>query len=272
MLCYSYKGDRMNSVIIPGHSITGNPLNEDFPMHTHNDYEIFCFISGNADYTVEGGYYRLSPGDLMLMRKGEAHHIIIKSDAVYERMVVNFDLDNTECFGLRAELLAAFEDRPLGEFNHYRASLFPHNNWMHYIKKILSVEDENHRMLYLLSLLEEISEHSKSLKEESSGDNSAVVSSIIRYINRHITDELSLELLSERFFISKTHLNRIFRNFTGTTVWDYITAKRLFLSRELIKSGIPSTEVFKRCGFQDYSSFFRAYKKRFGVSPKSDKG
>jgi len=76
-------------------------------------------------------------------------------------------------------------------------------------------------------------------------------------------------LLSERFFISKNHLNRVFKNATGVTVWEYIKLKRLIMARNSIFSGTPAIIACQSSGFNDYSAFYRAYKERFGVSPKN---
>ena len=82
---------------------------------------------------------------------------------------------------------------------------------------------------------------------------------------------LSLDHLSERFFISKSHLNRMFKKATGTTAWDYIVVKRLLMARSLLSEGMVPTDVYLKCGFRDYTTFFRAYKKHFGSTPKEYK-
>ena len=76
-------------------------------------------------------------------------------------------------------------------------------------------------------------------------------------------------MLAKRFYLSKTHLNRIFKQSTGTTVWEYITIKRLFLAKELIAAGRQPTDVCTQCGFKDYTTFFRSYKRHFGISPRA---
>ena len=86
-----------------------------------------------------------------------------------------------------------------------------------------------------------------------------------------MTEELSLDLLAKRFFLSKSYLNQQFRQATGTTIWDYVLLKRLMQARSAIRSGVPATEAFRARGFNDYSSFYRRYKGRFGVAPNADR-
>ena len=93
---------------------------------------------------------------------------------------------------------------------------------------------------------------------------------ILAYINSNLSRELSLDLLSKRFFISKNHLNRIFKIATGVTVWEYVKLKRLIMARNSILTGSSAIEACQNSGFNDYSAFYRAYKERFGVSPKGN--
>ena len=97
-----------------------------------------------------------------------------------------------------------------------------------------------------------------------------LVSQLIDYINKNLYEPLSLSRLSDKFFLSQSQLNRLFKKATGTSVWEYITIKRLIAARNRIRVGEHSGKVCISCGFKDYSSFYRMYKNRFGVSPKQD--
>ena len=90
---------------------------------------------------------------------------------------------------------------------------------------------------------------------------------IIRYINSHLRDTLTVEGLAEQFFMSRNHLTSIFRQATGTTVARYILYKRMTIARKELAMGTPAAEAASRAGFGDYSSFFRAYRKMFGCAP-----
>lgn len=244
------------------------PTRDKFPLHTHDDYEILCFLSGNADYSVEGNRYKLLPGDIMIMRKNESHHLILKSDVPYERIVINFEfLDNT---GLE-ELLAPFNNRAAGERNLYRPSALKDSNLIFCLKKLTNTSNKTHQVCWLLPFLDELNNvfESGGIYEEPTKDKAT---DVINYINKHLTEDISLASISKEFFISQNHLNRLFKESTGTTLWDYVTLKRLILAKEKLAIGEKPTEVYRDSGFNDYATFFRAYKKHFGDSPKSAKG
>ena len=94
------------------------------------------------------------------------------------------------------------------------------------------------------------------------------IQEILQYVNDHLAEDLTIDGLAGRFFISKYYMMRLFKQETGYTLGQYITQKRLLLARELILSGVPSTQVCFDCGFRDYSTFSRSYKKLFQESPR----
>lgn len=95
---------------------------------------------------------------------------------------------------------------------------------------------------------------------------------ILHYIDAHLTEDIPIERLAEEFFISKYHMMRLFRQETGYSIHGYLQERRLLHARELIRQGISATESCFRSGFGSYSSFTRAYAKRFGTTPTGRKG
>ena len=247
---------------------TEKPDLEHFRMHTHENYEIYVFLSGDAKYFVEGTVYPLKPGDLLVMKKAEAHSLLINTCQPYERMIINFTAD--ALLGENKERLCAFLDgRPLGQNNQYPAAAFKDTQWRHYLNKICTAERIEERQLYLTVLVTELYENYSDLRQAPSAKKDNMIE-MINYINVHLTENLTLEELCKEFYISKAQINRKFKQITGTTVWAYIVTKRLLLAKELLQQGGHPTKVFVQCGFNDYCSFFRAYKAKFGVSPKDD--
>ncbi|MBR7133153.1 MAG: helix-turn-helix transcriptional regulator [Clostridia bacterium] len=235
-------------------------------LHTHDCYEIYCFLEGDAKYTVEGNFYDLRPGDILIMKKAEAHRLIIKSNAPYKRYVVNFYPEAV--LGENAkELLDFIDNRPLGKYNRFPASLFKQKNWLYYLESLCKAEQDEQR-IYLTVLLNELKKAYPQIKGTRLIDD--CFSSVIGYINEHITENITLADICDFSFLSKSQLNRKFKAITGTTAWEYITVKRLLLAKEGLKNGKRPTVVYLECGFNDYSAFYRAYRLRFGVSPTDD--
>lgn len=238
-----------------------------FHMHTHEDYEIYCFLSGNAQYFVEGNIYTLKPGDILIMKKAEAHSLLIHTLIPYERIVVNFELE--ALLGEDRWKLREFMDgRPLGKYNRYPASVFQDSHWLYYLDRICNAKEMEEKRLYLTTLVHELYQGFGRICKEEPIKDSAI--EIISYINRHLTEPLDLELICQRFYLSKSQLNRKFKRVTGSTVWEYISTKRLLLAKDLLQRGEHPTHVAEKCGFNDYCTFFRAYKARFHISPKED--
>ena len=94
------------------------------------------------------------------------------------------------------------------------------------------------------------------------------VEEILRYIAAHLEEELSVDLLAKKFFISRYYLMHRFKDVTGYTVHQYISQKRLLRAGEMIRQGVSVTKAAEQVGFSDYSTFLRAFRKTFHMSPK----
>jgi AraC-like DNA-binding protein len=94
------------------------------------------------------------------------------------------------------------------------------------------------------------------------------VDSILTYINQNMKNALSIQELSEHFFLSTSYLCRIFKAATGTTINKYITAKRITNAKSLLSQGYSVGETCELCGFRDYSNFLKSFTKAVGISPK----
>lgn len=238
-------------------------------MHSHDAHEIYLFLGGDADYFVEGSRYPLQPGDVMIMRRGEVHMAGLRSNLRYVRMGVHFDIREVLEAAGADSLMDPFMNRPAGTFNHYPAALAPGNHWRLFLQKIQDTEDLSGQLCYLMALLAELREAFPAIRNaEPQPPEPEGIAAVTAYINRHLSDELSLERVAEHFFLSKAHLNRLFQQSTGTTIWKYITLKRMQLARELIAQGTLPTQAALQCGYRDYATFYRAYCRQFGSSPR----
>ena len=122
-------------------------------------------------------------------------------------------------------------------------------------------------MSELMVALNQMSFYKEEILEPQVKKNQ-LIESIMAYINEHLIEDLKIDDLAEAFFISKYHLSREFKKYTGTTLNRYVVLKRLILAKDLILEGHPITTVFSQCGFGDYSNFFRAFKNEYDMTTK----
>ena len=95
----------------------------------------------------------------------------------------------------------------------------------------------------------------------------ALCKRVEKYLSENLDKNVDLDSLARHFFVSKYYLCRAFKSYTGITLHSYVTSKRLLFSKKLIESGEAASDVAYKVGFGDYSAFYRAYVKLFGVSP-----
>lgn len=243
------------------------------PMHAHDDIEIYYFISGDCYYMVEGTKYRLKTGDIMIMRPLEAHHLVVCSEKVpYERIVANIHPDLLKSIDPDDQILSNLFSRPLGTLNRFDSSVFSHTLCSD-ILMMISMQGQGMGRLDLLSrimlVLSEADRATKRLSPDLRRDNTGDL--LISYVNQNLFKNISLQQISEAFFLSQSQINRIFKKITGSSIGQYIAAKRLLTARNRIRAGEPAVRVSEECGYNDYSSFYRSYCAKFGCTPQDDK-
>ncbi|MCI8360179.1 MAG: AraC family transcriptional regulator [Clostridiales bacterium] len=258
------------------HAIDETPVQSDFQMHIHIHYEIYFFVSGSVHYLVENSEYALKPGNILLMRPMEYHMAKMMNDDRYERYCVIFSEELLDPIDPQRRLLLPFHSRPLEKANIFSPSEFPGVDPLELFKSIAEADSapETKRtavLANLYALLWELSkayENKKIDKKSKSADS--LTDQILRYMNKHLFDDITIESISEHFYISASYLHRLIKNAVGASAWKYILYKRLSAAQGEIQNGSTATDACRKCGFKDYSAFYRAYVKRYGVSPAGD--
>lgn len=264
--------------ILYHHTLTKSPDPEAFNMHAHDMCEILYFLSGSGKYIVEGSEYTIEPGSLMLMRPSEAHKVQIRPDCTYERIALHFSPLIIEQIDPESKMMSAFKNRPLGQRNFYHRGSFRSGFVLECLNAMQSGSNDDYSrrlsiISHLLPILSEVNSAFIARQDEIESNQYQNISrELVNYVNYNLmSPDLSLDALCEHFLVSKCHLNRIFKNATGSTVWDYVLIKRMMAARQMLRSGKPASEVCQSCGFRDYSSFYRLYKKYFNTTPQKEK-
>lgn len=252
--------------------------NLEFQYHHHDFHKITVFISGKVTYLIEGKSYKLKPWDIVLVSSDEIHKPLIDAGEIYDRVVIYInprfieEHSSSEC-----DLLTCFKLAKDRNFNLLRLN----SEVLINIKDILShLEEANGNIAFgsnilkksiMLQLMVNINRLFLGVNQNMEFNDveyDEAIIKIINYINENISEELSIDNLSTEFFINKYYLMHKFKAQTGYSIHSYILEKRLIMANNLIRKGILAGEVCSRCGFKDYSSFVKAFKKKYGLSPK----
>ncbi|MBQ4267255.1 MAG: helix-turn-helix domain-containing protein [Clostridia bacterium] len=250
---------------------------EGVPVHQHDFYEVYFFIGGSVEYSVEGRTYELKSGDLLLINPLELHQPRIAPDQQdYERIVlwINKNYLSELCFN-KTSLTRCFDSSIPDHTNLLRPTKIQQT----YISAMLTeLINENKSDSYAVEIASEaillrflvelnrltISSESAEKKEEGS---SSIIPDVLEYINNHYCEKLTLNSIADEFFVSKYYLSHAFNNTVGTSVHRYIVLKRLIHAKQMLLSGIKSTTAAMNCGFNDYAGFYRAFTAEYGVTP-----
>ncbi|MBQ5746687.1 MAG: helix-turn-helix transcriptional regulator, partial [Clostridia bacterium] len=229
-------------------------------------YEILCLEEGSPSFWVEGAVYEMMPGDIVIARQDEMHRIIHKGSYPYRRIVINARSDFFKKQGCEG-YTEVFENRPVGVGNHFSAKILKERGIDEIITRLKRYGGAGEELL-VKGTITELFYALSSLPERERTKSDGLIKDIVIYINDNITSPLTLDSIAEHFYISKYYLCRLFKKKLGLTVSKYITHKRILLVKELYASGKNITEAVVNSGFGDYSSFFTAYKKETGESPR----
>ncbi len=249
----------------------------EFQFHYHNFNKVVIFISGDVTYLIEGKSYKLKPWDILLVNNNDIHKAIIAHDSIYERIIIWVNSDFLIKHNNGCNLLSCFELASKQKFNLLRLD----GQWLLNIKNLLfSIEDacknndfgceilKNSIFLQFIIYVNRLFLGMENNKQLVDIEYDESISNVLNYINDNLSEHLSIDTLSSKFFMSKYYLMHKFKLQTGYTIHSYILQKRLVMSNSLIQNGKNITETCLECGFGDYSNFVRAFKKMFGLSPK----
>lgn len=250
---------------------------KEYNYHYHDFHKILILLSGDITYCIEGRTYDLRPNDIVLVNSGEVHKPIIRSDAPYERIIIYVSPDYLSEYCDEKNDLSLCLRQALSEQSHVLRLHSSMNGKLGSTIRELdrSLYDEDyanelyHRILFLEFMIQlnraALHNHVEFIGDSASNDK---ILAVLDYLNEHLTEDISIDELSSRFFLNRYYLMHTFKEQTGYTIGSYLSTKRLFLARDLIAKGTPITDVCYACGFHNYSTFSRAYKKSFGESPR----
>ena len=249
---------------------------QDIPFHYHDFHKIIFFLKGEAAYIIEGRTYPLTPRDILFVSAGEIHRPITYPDTNYERIVVyispaylqklgegEYSLD--QCFK-SSHAMDSVMHAPAGRSH----DLLFHMDKLENVSRQQGFANELYTKVLFTELMILINRAilDKELQNLKDISYDPRIQQILQYINEHLEDDLTIDLLAEKSFTSRFYMMRKFKADTGCSIHQYINSKRLLLAKKLLTTTeLPITQLCFQCGFKDYSAFSREFKRSFSLTP-----
>jgi AraC-like DNA-binding protein len=247
----------------------------DLYHQTHPCIEIYLSLTETREAVIGGKRYQMNPGDMILVPAGTGHQFMRQEDGVSERVVVYIHpeflkgLEGWKSFNLNIRNLFK-----IGRDSKVSLNMPQQKSFLYLAYQLGKMEDDNRFGVERAAILEFLIFFESILctkgAEKEKYENQTI-QKILRFIDANLTGELSIESIASKFFLNSNYLCRIFKKATGTTINRYISEKRIALARTYLAAGLQVEEVCLCCGYNDYSSFYRAFLKIVGISPREYK-
>lgn len=245
------------------HGITENIYEDAFQPHYHDRYELVLFLKGDVTYTVEGRSYKLKRGDIVLSRPRQIHCISPRINSYYERYIAIINQKY-----INHNILEKLRDGQDVFSTRNNEALFDLFSKLDEYEKRFSKEEFSH---IAYNIIEEIIYNLSVIEQDSAtSDINQIIEKALDYINENLTSITGIDEICKKLYITKSHLHHLFVKHLQTTPAKYICAKKLILAQRMIKKGKRPTDVYLECGFSDYATFFRNFKRHFGYSPNQE--
>lgn len=237
---------------------------------TRDEYIIHFILSGDGFYSANGNTWPLGPGQMFLIRPDESVVYYADANNPWSYVWIGFK-------GMRADTIlrnCGFTKNHLSlpapapdEYMNCFYELFEH--------KALNFSEDLYRESILLKLFSILVRHHNKLtlnddQEPNGYSDNTYVNLAIDYINQTYMQGIGVSDISDSIGITRSHLNHIFQKELNTSVQNFLIDFRLHKSANLLASTtMPVKEISKFVGYNDQLVFSKAFKKKFGLSPKS---
>ena len=244
-------------------------------LHSHAFWEIlFCSSCQDMEYLVGTQRYKLQQGDVIIVAPGVSHMPLFpeKLEVPYKRYALWLSPAFLELMG---SLVPETVSAGIPQFSLLRTAGTP----FEYIEEFFrtGVKEAERRLpnyeaaiigntVTLLThntraFLAQGTKHSRAEKPE-------LLDRVLSYIEARLSQRITVEETARHFFVSGSTIQQTFRQKLGTSFYRCVTQRRLIAAKTMIAQGMSLESVGRAVGFSDYSSFYRAFKKEYGITPR----
>jgi AraC-like DNA-binding protein len=260
-----------------------------FNFHSHQEYEIYFFHSGDCKYLINNRIYELQPGDIILLDGMTLHKANPGTDSTYTRSMLHFSplwlQESLNGLGI-PNLLDPFKKLhncflrtgydEFGQFVDGRIKEIA-SSLTHMDEEVQRTGKKNQfleaeiklELIQLLMGIYKISQKELSQVTGKRSEKELHAESIASWINDHYAEKVSLDRIAEELSLSKYYASHIFKEVTGFTVMEYVMACRLNQVKYLLEMepNQSLTDVARSTGFESVAHFSRFFKEKVGSTP-----
>ena len=249
--------------------------NRNLQFHSHKFYEVICCRNTcNAEYLIGSERYKLIKGDIIFVPPGFSHCPLLQEEMSepYIRDVLWISekfmqmLSNTNKDLKLEGFLQPFLFRTSGTGWESLCEQF-HEGVIESEAEQLgwsSIVAANTIDILIQLLRAEKNNPVKPLKAEKP----ELLDRVLAYVEEHLAEKISLADIARNFYVSESTVTQTFRKKMGISFYRCVTQRRLISAKKLIEDGTSLESTAELVGFSDYSSFFRAFKQEYGISPR----
>ena len=247
-------------------------------LHYHDHYEIFFSLSGNLRYTIEGQSFNLEVGSMLIIPPYEFHRLDEQMDGHAERIGLRFDAKILNELSVENCDLSMCFDKYSPKFKYLLQLSESQKRELYYLLQGLINEQDNQAfgkvlaakslLTQFLIILNRTAIENEDIVDYSDDPSSHLVRQVLDYMELHYSEDISLEQLENKFFVSRHKITQQFTKLVGYPPYRYLLNLRLRNAQRLLKKGENPQQVATNCGFTDYSNFYRRFKTSYGCSPR----
>ena len=250
-----------------------------YPVHSHSSHEILAVTKGKCGIVIGDTEYELGCNDVAFVFENERHGLLIH-EAPFEFYAVQFvpKAHKSEELDDMLSGLTGLCKNKSGAVLTIDETVCP--TVVSCMRRICDERSDTYTDMYftyIRAILYELS-HNAVRKSGIAFDHKGkknsgaeLLNSVIDYIGDNINMISDLSFIESVFHYSNSRVNRIFRDTLGVSVWQYVTVKKLDLAYNLIAEGCSVKAAASRCGYGDYSVFYKSFVKHFRISPSAVK-
>lgn len=249
--------------------------NTQMNLHSHTFYELlYCRNTCGAEYLAGTQRYRLQRGDIILIPPGVSHRPILPEIITepYKRYIIWF---SSELVDMIRPYCPFAQEQGMNDLYLMRTAGTPWEFLGDYFRigvREAEQQKPGWEAVVLGNTIQVLIQLQRLVADRSAiplrAEKPELLDQILAYIESHLADRLTLEDIAGQFWISESTISQTFRQKMGVSFHRCVTQRRLIAAKSLILDGLSLEDVARLVGFTDYSTFYRAFRQEYGISPR----